>query len=215
MALVEITTPTFWYNVDENHCRFSISKKNDEGWMETGVPPGYYSSNEYLISQLNDRGKDIVSEMDKWLHYNKYERKVLSTVPEGIRIKLPVGLARILGFQNETALSHATDEYPERGVDLNHGVHALFIYTDLISHQIVGNAEVPLLRTVRMKSFTGGDRPEMDTVVFTQPHFVPVSKHYIESIEIDIRDDTGERIPYSTGKVICKLHFRQRKPSFL
>ena len=45
--------------------------KNDEGWREPGVPPGHYSSNEYLISLLNDRGKGIVPEMNKWLHYNK------------------------------------------------------------------------------------------------------------------------------------------------
>ena len=105
--------------------------------------------------------------MNKWLHYKTYARKVLSTVPEGMRIKLPVGLARIVGFQNESVISHATDECPKRGVDLNHGVLALSIYADLISHQNVGNAEVPLLRTARLKSFTGGDRPEMDTFVFT------------------------------------------------
>ena len=38
-ALVEITTPTFWYNLDEYHCPSSVNV-NEEGWQETGVPPG-------------------------------------------------------------------------------------------------------------------------------------------------------------------------------
>ena len=28
VALVEITTATFWYNVDEKHCRFSVNFNN-------------------------------------------------------------------------------------------------------------------------------------------------------------------------------------------
>ena len=55
-----------------------------------------------------------------------------------------------------------------------------------------------------MKSFTGGDRPEIDTVVFTHLHCISLSKQYIESIEIDIRTYTGDRVPYNTGKVISK-----------
>ena len=104
------------------------------------------------------------------------------------------GLAHILGFQDEIVLTRDSDLYPKRGVDLNHGVRALFIYVDVIIHQNVGNAEVPLLRTVRRKSFTGGDRPEMETVIFTQPHYVPVSKQYVEGVEVDIKDGTGENL---------------------
>ena len=161
VALVEITTQTFWYNVDEKHCRFSVNL-NNTGWRETGVPPGYYSSNEYLIDLLNERAKDIAPNIGTWVHYNKYERKVFLDIPEGIRVKIPRGLAHILGFHDEIVLTRDSDLYPKRGVNLNHGVHALFIYVDVITHQIVGNAEVPLLRTVRMKSFTGGDLPPVD-----------------------------------------------------
>ena len=39
------------------------------------------------MSLLNDRENEIVPEMSKWFRYDKYERKVLSTLPEGIRIQ--------------------------------------------------------------------------------------------------------------------------------
>ena len=214
VALVEITTPTFWYNLDADHCRFSVNV-NEEGWQETGVPPGYFSDNRYLIDLLNQSGQAVTQKLKTWLHYNQYERKVLFQIPEGVKVKIYRGLAHVLGLNDEQIIDNSENIYPKRGVDLNHGVHAIFIYTDIIHHQLVGDAEVPLLRAVRMKSFTGGDRPEMDTVVYTHPHYLPVSKQYIETIEIDIRTDTGVRIPYNTGKVISKLHFRQRKPDFL
>ena len=87
-------------------------------------------------------------------------------------------------------LNRDNDLYPKQGVDFNRGFHALVIYVDVIIHQIVGNAAVTLLRTFGIKSFTGGDRPEIITVIFTQPHYVPVSKQYIEGLEVDIRDDS-------------------------
>ena len=156
VALVEITTATFWYNVDEKHCRFSINFANT-GWRETGVPSGYYSSNAYLIDLLNKRAEDIAPNIGMWEHYNIYERKVFFDIPEGFRVTIPTGLAHILGFQDETIPTRDIDLYPKREVDLNHGAHALFIHVYAITPQHAGNAEVPLLRTVRMKSFTDGD----------------------------------------------------------
>ena len=131
---------------------------------------------------LNERAKDIAPNIGTWVNYNRYERKVFFDIPEGITVKIPRRLAHILSFQDEIVLTRDSNLYEKRGVDLNHGVHALFIYVHVITHQIVGNAEGPKLRTVRMKSFTGGDRPEMDTVIFTQPHYVPISKQYVEGV---------------------------------
>src|SRR6218665_3364954 len=40
-------------------------------------------------------------------------------------------------------------------------------------------------------------------------------KKHFESIEIDIRTDTGKPIPFEYGKVIVTLHFRLRKIPYL
>ena len=44
---------------------------------------------------------------------------------------------------------------------------------------------------------------------FSQPHYVPVLKREFENIEIDIRSNTGEKIPFEFGTVSVKLHFKK------
>ena len=42
------------------------------------------------------------------------------------------------------------------------------------------------------------------------PQYVPVSKKEFNTVEIDIRDDTGRPVPFEFGKVITTLHFRSK-----
>ena len=63
-------------------------------------------------------------------------------IPEGAKVKIHRGLAHVLGLSDEEIIDSFRDIDPKRGVDLNHGVHAMFIYTDIIRHQLAGDAEV-------------------------------------------------------------------------
>ena len=49
---------------------------------------------------------------------------------------------------------------------------------------------------------------------YDQPRYFPVQKKTFDTIEIDIRDDTGESIPFDAGKLIVTLHFRRAKDSY-
>ena len=44
---------------------------------------------------------------------------------------------------------------------------------------------------------------------FSQPHYVPVLTREFENIEVDIRNNTGEKIPFQFGTVTVKLHFKR------
>ena len=46
---------------------------------------------------------------------------------------------------------------------------------------------------------------------FTKIHYVPVLYSHFHSIEMDIRNDTGRRVPFEYGRVTVTLHFRWRK----
>ena len=48
-------------------------------------------------------------------------------------------------------------------------------------------------------------------VIYDNPHYIPVLKSNFETIEIDIRSDTGESVLFNTGKVFIKLHFRPKR----
>jgi hypothetical protein len=46
---------------------------------------------------------------------------------------------------------------------------------------------------------------------FFKPYFIPVSVTTIDTIEINIRDDTGEPIHFEAGKILVKLHFKPKQ----
>jgi len=54
---------------------------------------------------------------------------------------------------------------------------------------------------------------------YEKPIYIPLQKKHFDSIEIDIRTDTGKPVPFEYGKVIGKvivtLHFRLRKVPYL
>ena len=47
---------------------------------------------------------------------------------------------------------------------------------------------------------------------FERPHYLPVSRREFETIEVNIKRDTGESVPFELGKVLLTLHFRQSRP---
>jgi len=49
---------------------------------------------------------------------------------------------------------------------------------------------------------------------YTTPHYVPVKRSNIDTIEIDIKTDSGEAIQFNSGKLLIKLHFRPQQNGF-
>ena len=72
----------------------------------------------------------------------------------------------------------------------------------------------PLLRIVEVAGSRGEGLQEMTHIQFDQPRYIPIQKKNFDSIEIDIRDDAGESIPFDDGKLIVTLHFRRAKESY-
>ena len=98
-------------------------------------------------------------------------------------------------------------------------IHSLMIYTDLIEYKIVGDTKTPLLRCFlfisKLKSgdiiFTG---QYMNYQTFSNLQFGPLLKNSFHSIHIDLRDTSGEKIPFvSVG--ITRLVLMLRKASNL
>ena len=77
---------------------------------------------------------------------------------------------------------------------------------------MVGDAQVPLLRIVPVE---GRRDAEMVTRVFDPVQYCPLVLRRFQTVEIDIRDDTGVKIPFERGRVVVTLHCRKRKESYL
>lgn len=214
VALAEITYPTLWENVDSKHSRLAVNT-DGESWREIGVTPGYYADNLTLIQMMETMLKDVISDSGTIIHYDHRQRRVSLNIPENTSIQLYDGIAHIFGYPSAIKLDGARLYHPPGTMDVNHGLYNLFIYCDVVSPQLVGDTETPLLSTVSFDAYRAEERPEVTTRIFQTPHYVPVNRPSTDTILIDIRDSTGERIPFLVGKVIIKLHFRQRRPAFV
>lgn len=73
----------------------------------------------------------------------------------------------------------------------------------------MGNTYTPLLRTILVNE-NSENYGKYINQIFTKPHYVPVSVNTIDSLEINIRDDTGKPIQFEAGKVLVKLHFQPK-----
>ena len=79
------------------------------------------------------------------------------------------------------------------------GFYTLFVYTDIIEHQVVGDHFVPLLRCVHI---SGEDR-DVVTTSYDKVHHVQVSKSYISDIDIEVKTDQNLSVPFKYGKIVA------------
>ena len=89
--------------------------------------------------------------------------------------------------------------------------HTMFLYTNIIEYQYVGDTFKQLLSTIFVENKNDPQRITYDT-----PHYVPLVRNVIDCIQITIKDSRYELIKFISGveKVILKLHFRPRNGGF-
>lgn len=120
------------------------------------------------------------------------------------KVELSKHLQYALGFEkHEIVTSRTTAKHP---IDLRAGVDGFYMYCNLIESQIVGGYYVPLLRIVHVD----GQYGDIVDKTFYSPHYIPVLSKEFDRIEINIKNDINQCIPFEFGKVVAKLHFRKR-----
>ena len=85
------------------------------------------------------------------------------------------------------------------------GFNSLYVYCDAAEAIPVGDIKAPLLRVVD----AAGNFGDVIHRLYTMPQYVSVSKKEFNTLEIDVRDDTGRPVPFEFGKVVATLHFRE------
>ena len=120
-----------------------------------------------------------------------------------ITFLFPTALAETLGinpnyFENYIDDNRARFRY---SIDLNTHPNQLYIYSD------VANVTAPILRVVAFQRTKNNVHFHQE---FVNLHYIPVAKSFIDQVNVSIKGDTGEDIPFVTGKTLVKLHFRER-----
>lgn len=93
----------------------------------------------------------------------------------------------------------------KRKFDMNAGLGLMYIYSDIASYSAVGDVQAPLMRVCNSE----GSHNEVVRVCYTHPHYLPVSRRHIDTIDIYITDQLGCPYPFETGTSIVTLHFRR------
>ena len=94
--------------------------------------------------------------------------------------------------------------------DLQRSFYSLYAYYDIVEPTVVEDVKVPLLGWVNIS----GKQEKTVNKIYETVQFVPLHRKQFESIDINIRDDTGRSVPFQLGKVIVTLHFCEKKPPY-
>jgi hypothetical protein len=81
----------------------------------------------------------------------------------------------------------------------------VYVYTDIIKPNLVGDSYVRLLASLHFPSETGYHR-------FDYPLYKPVEQPFIESIAIRLVTKTGENVMFEYSNIPCLvvLHFKKK-----
>ena len=154
-----------------------------------------------------DNDKLVEKNSVPLIRFNSESNEIIcNTINENDNFKITGHLADLLNLSNISINSKSppikiTEKF-SKGLFI---INSLYIYTDIISYQYVGDTLSPLLRNVIIpstRSFL------TESVIYNSPHYVPVNKTHIDTINIKIKDEQGNNIRFERGKSIVKLHFR-------
>ena len=194
------------------------AEPNSLHFLDLEMQYGYYEDVQHVVTEMNntivsgtsdDRIRDVLPQ----LCYAGNTRRVTVTFPRGGYILLSEELAAILGFSTKLNRHPAPGGSLEgdRVSDVRGGMHGMYVYCDVLENVPVGDSLAPLLRIVDVEGLNG------DTIhrTFVHPRYVPLQKKEFDSIEIDIRDDTGAPVPFESGKLVVTLHFKRASNPYL
>lgn len=200
VGLAEIIYPHTWYNVNASNNLFGFDL-GDGQLSSRRIPPGYYETIPDILKAVT-----LAPFRDKiQFQYNASTKRVKIQTDNGAKIIFDKqGIGSLLGFEPQIVEGKQTSPFI---ADPNAVFPLLYIYSDIVSPQIVGDVQAPLLRIVRVNGKDG----ETVSVHYDRPHYLPVSRQCFQSIEVETRLNSGEYVPFERGKLIIVLHFRRRQ----
>jgi hypothetical protein len=167
-----------------------------------------YYSTEKMEDFLNRINEDIEISLGKSENYtqfcynlkqHRFEFKI-----KGLLLEFEGSICQILDIKDDlTYFSDIISEIKEPIVSL---IQELFIYTDIIESQMIGESSLKILQIITREGKENQTRKE---IIFNNPHYANVNKTYINSINIQILDRNNKLVDfYSNTSIIIKLHFR-------
>ena len=221
VAISEISYPSMYQNVSEGKFLFyddKFSKATEAYYLE----PGLYSSITDIVEAMNTLIPERNNRRDTCITIK------VSRVTQKVKVYLANEESSLAIFSTDLGHVFGGDVRNDSGI-LVRGkephepsfayvivrIHLLMIYTDIVEYNIVGDTKAPLLYCFlfisKLKSvdiITTGQYMNYQT--FSNLQFRRLLKRSFHSIHIDLRDTSGEKIPFvSVGITRLVLMFRK------
>ena len=224
-ALAEIQFPISWYNIRKgrNFIRRGIrgvdfledfpEKKSETRrvhWSRVEITAGYYASVKEIIEKLNEKEEGKIIPIT--YSFEKVSQKTSIKKSERIYINWKNSdIAKCLGFNPDSYILKK-ERYTSPNLASTKSMYKnVYVYSDIIKNQSVGNVKAPLLRIVPVEGSYG----EICCVRYEKPHYFPLSRNHIGTIHVDLRDDKGELISFESGsQTVLTLVFRRKSAKF-
>ena len=164
------------------------------------IPKQIYINEENLIKHLNTIVEDNI------FYFSPITRKVTINLSiDTATLDLSSQLAEVLGGFNTSIKGPASIE-GSKTFQLEK-IKNIYVYCNIIEYRHVGDSKVPLLRVVPIV------KKSLDVIykIFEKPHYIPLTRHCFNTIEISLNTDTGEKPSFLQGNTVVTLHIRPRK----
>ncbi|CAB3992890.1 Hypothetical predicted protein [Paramuricea clavata] len=207
VALTELHYPHTWSTLKRGVQQTFLYKIGSIPYQTVVLKETQYSSIEQLTKALNaGMSKEIQSKVK--FSYNRSSRKVSVDVKHDTTLWFTGELATVLGFDQDTLIEKKTSS--PYAADINGGFSSMYVYTDIVDAQFVGDVKVPLLRIVNIE----GEYGNTVHASFRNLQYVLVKVNSFETIEVNIKNDQNENVSFEFGKSIATLHFRQKRSQY-
>ena len=204
VALVELLYPISWkYRLDG---RINISIDNIS--INYNIEFFTYESLPDLILRIHEDFKLL--QVAPGIDYLQTTQRIYLFLPENVVFTFFDNVHETFGFTN-TQYKGEVNSDRFKSLPVRHflsDISNFYIYSDIVEYQFVGNEQAPLLRIVPTGEVN--NKLNFTSKIFDSPHYIPVARNNIDTIDIDIRNHLGDPIYFTSGEVVVKLHFKRK-----
>ncbi|GFY27109.1 uncharacterized protein F54H12.2 [Trichonephila clavipes] len=167
VGLSEIIYPHSWLNVNE--------------------------TNNYFLYKVGDG--NISSTVKRTIDVGCYE--TMLDIISAVQLALPKNPNRFTIIYNKATKRVKINAVQGSSLHLENLGEFFYVYSDLISPQIVGDTQAPLLRIVRTKDKDG----ETISQYYDKPQYLPLVRHSFQTIQSELRLNSGDFVPFERGQI--------------
>ena len=203
VGLYSVSYPNTWYTLQKGSDTHIFYADKSGVFQQAITDYGYYQSMQDLVKAVNKALARNVNDNIK-LTYNALNGKVTVQLKNGYQLGLIGRMSIILGFGNNDLKIITKTTVSPYVTDLT-VVSTIYVYCDIVEPQVVGDTSAQLLKSIPVEGTFG----DIITKTFTNIQYVPIQRKSFEDVEVLLRSDTGDPVPFERGKVVTTLHFRE------